>query len=285
MDTASIAAPMTGDKLYEKRAQAALPVLVRQAEVCRWVTYSDLAQELGMPNPRNLNFVLGSIGNKLKILSKEWKEDIPPIQCLVVNKQTHVPGKGFWPFLGKGKDFAALNGRQKGAIVQEEHRRIFTYQRWKDVLTALKLSSAKAVFHAQREHTTTEYSEGGESESHRLLKEFVAGHPAVIGLAAKTPRGDVEYRLPSSDTVDVMFKDNRDWIAVEVKSKISSEDDIQRGLFQCVKYYALVEAEQIALELPPNAHALLALEGKLPKSLIWLRNRLGVQVVEMVRAV
>ncbi len=35
--------------------------------------YSDLAGEIGMPNPRYLNYVLGAIGNALKALAESEK--------------------------------------------------------------------------------------------------------------------------------------------------------------------------------------------------------------------
>jgi hypothetical protein len=54
--TAKVSKQMLGGKLYQKRAQAALPLLVRQAEARVPVSYGDLADELEMPNPRNLNF-------------------------------------------------------------------------------------------------------------------------------------------------------------------------------------------------------------------------------------
>ena len=94
MSTAKISAPISGDKLYQERARAALPLLVRQAQAGAPIFYSDLAEELGMPNPRNLNYVLGSIGQSMELLSKSWKEKVPPIQCLVINKATGLPGEG-----------------------------------------------------------------------------------------------------------------------------------------------------------------------------------------------
>ena len=86
---------ISGDKLYRERARKALPLLVRQAQARRKIYYSDLAPKLGMANLRNLNYALGYIGQALASLSEEpgWKE-IPPIQCLVVNKQTGLPGEG-----------------------------------------------------------------------------------------------------------------------------------------------------------------------------------------------
>lgn len=47
-----------------------------------------------MAFPLNLNRVLGYIGEASKSLSDEWGEEIPPIQCMVVSKQTGLPGEG-----------------------------------------------------------------------------------------------------------------------------------------------------------------------------------------------
>ena len=117
-DTAKIAGPIDGEKLYQERARVALPLLVRQAEAGVPIVYSDFATELKMSNPRNLNYVLGSIGVSLQRLSEKWGETIPPIQCLVVNKNTRLPGKGISWFLLKNDEFSALSLRQKREIVQ-----------------------------------------------------------------------------------------------------------------------------------------------------------------------
>jgi hypothetical protein len=257
-------------------------MLVRQAEAGGPIFYSDLAQELSMPNPRNLNYVLGSIGSTLKKLSKAWDESIPPIQCLVVNKQTGLPGKGIWWFLVKEQEFAALNRRRQRAIVKAELQKVFAYRRWRDVLKALSLAPVKADFRAELKQAAAQRG-GRESEEHLHLKKYVARNPSAIGLAAGTPHGDVEYGLPSGDTIDVLFRDRKDWVAVEIKSRISDDADVLRGLFQCVKYRALVEAVQVASELPQNARALLVLEGKIPAGLVALRNLLGIEVVEIGR--
>ena len=49
MSTATVSEPISGDKAYQVRARAALPLLVRQAEAGAPVFYSDLAEELGIP--------------------------------------------------------------------------------------------------------------------------------------------------------------------------------------------------------------------------------------------
>src|SRR5665213_1959518 len=79
---------------YQRRAFEALPLLVRQAYSAQTIYYGDLGAEMSM-RARNLNWVLGSIGNSLLALSAEWGEDIPPLQALVINQENELPGSGF----------------------------------------------------------------------------------------------------------------------------------------------------------------------------------------------
>src|SRR5271165_3268611 len=81
-------------KKYQKWARQALPVLVAQAKARNTITYGQLALQLKMSNPRNLNVVLGAVGSELNNLSHEWKQEIPPLTCLVVDKQLKTPQRG-----------------------------------------------------------------------------------------------------------------------------------------------------------------------------------------------
>jgi hypothetical protein len=287
-ETAQIAEPIAGDELYQRRARLALPLLVRQAEAGKPITYSDLAEELDMPNPRNLNYPLGSIGSTLENLSKEWGEKIPPIQCLVVNKNTGIPGEGVAFFLRDwGADFAALPRRRQREIVAGAHALIFAYPRWEELLNAFSLRPATLGFsNVIREASQLPRINGGgsgESDAHRFLKEFVGKNPTCIGLPSATQAGRNEVCLPSGDCLDVSFHVGDEWVAAEVKSSLSNTADIVRGLFQCVKYRAVMAATQAANGLPREARAVLVLEGELAQELIPLRNVLGVEVFERIR--
>ena len=55
------------------------------------------------------------------------------------------------------------------------------------------------------------------------------------------------------------------------------------GLFQCVKYRAVMAAYQATENLPQSALAVLVLEGALPPDLVLMRDILGVEVVESVQ--
>lgn len=279
--TAKIASPITGDKLYQERARAALPLLVRQAKAAKPIFYSALAQELGMPNPRNLNYILGSIGQALVRLSKHWKEKVPPIQCLVVSKATGIPGEGIGWFLVSEDDFGKLPLRRRREIVHAELEHIYSYPHWDDVLAHLDLQPVETDFTEEIARASSGFG-GGESEEHKRLKEFVAMNPSVIGLPKTTHIGKTEYRLPSGDCLDISFRSKRSWIAVEVKSRTSSHQDLARGIFQCIKYQAILDAVLIAESQTSDARVLLVLEESLPESLQPLCNLLGVDVVDCI---
>ena len=266
-----------GNSLYQKRARAALPILVRQALASEKIFYADLAEELDIPNPRNLNYVLGSIGNTLLELGKEWQEEIPPIQAIVVNQQTGLPGDGFNFFIAGEPD-----PRQKEAIVQQKLGGVFSYPKWSNVLEALGLSPA-APLNPQLKQPPGHRSSPGESEAHKLFKNYIAHHPGAVGLKKSLAPGETEYKLPSGDIPDVLFESAQCRIAVEVKSHISNEDDLKRGLFQCVKYRAILRACRSLEGKTYEADALLAIENSLPKGLISVKNTLGVKVFENIR--
>ncbi|MDY7540126.1 hypothetical protein QN372_06055 [Undibacterium sp. RTI2.1] len=279
--TAEIASPLNGDKLYQERARAALPLLVRQARAAKPIYYSALAEELGMPNPRNLNYVLGSIGQAMDRISKKWKTKVPPIQCLVVNKATVLPGEGIGWFLIKKADFGKLPLRRRREIVQAELQHIYAYPRWDEVLEELELDPAKTDFTKEISIASGDFG-GGEGPEHKFLKEYVANNPHAIGLPKSTPAGTTEYRLSSGDVLDVSFQYKKSWVGVEVKSRISDHADITRGIFQCVKYQAVLDAMLISEAKDQNTNTILVLESELPEHLRPLCNLLGVEVIDGV---
>ena len=125
-ETAKKASPMDGDKLYQKRARKGLPLLVRQARPRQPITYERLAIELDMPNPRTLNYPLGCIATSLQRLADDWKQPIPPIQSLVVNKNTRLPGPGIHGFLDVT---AALSSNQRLERIKDVQSEAYDYQR------------------------------------------------------------------------------------------------------------------------------------------------------------
>ena len=56
---------------------------------------------------------------------------------------------------------------------------------------------------------------------------------------------ETEVDLDSGDRVDVVYKLANRITVLEVKSRISNEIDLMRGVFQCVKYRAVRQAMDV----------------------------------------
>ena len=263
-------------KLYQTRARTILPILVRQANAEKKITYGDLGEELDLHH-RVLRRPLGCIGDTLLELGEQWQEKIPPIQGLVVNKQTRLPGDNV-NFLRHQR----MESWEKRAIVKTKLEEVFNYPKWLDVLEELGLSLPKPL-NSQFKQPTAHRSSTRESKAHKRFKNYIAQHPSVVGLNKSLAPGETEYQLPSGDTPDVLYQSARCRIAVEVKSHISPETDIKRGIFQCVKYQAILKACRSVEIGNYETDALLAIEGSLSKELISVRNTLGVKVIENIQ--
>ena len=204
-----------------------------------------------------------------------------------------MPGEGISWFTTKKEDFRKLPRKEQSRLVKLELEKVYAYHDWSSVLHAFGLTPAKTDYSqavakarsagATKESRAASFGGGGESPEHRTLKLFVAQNPEFVGLPASVGPGKTEEPLQSGDVLDVFFRHGQDSIAVEVKSALSSEADIVRGVFQCVKYRAVLEAQQAAEGLPQSARAILALEAKLPSKFQALKNILGIELVDEIK--
>lgn len=281
-ETAVVADSMWGTKEYQLRAQRAIPILVRQALAGQYVFYQTLADEMGMSNPRTLNYPLGSVGQTLMDLGKRWQEEIPPLQCLVVNQLDQTPGQGFGWFMPNPDEWKRLSPMQRRRLTEQVMQQIYAYPKWLEVLEALRLKPVPLDVEdllkgAARMGGT------GEGEAHKRIKAYVQHNPHLVGAKTSGRAGRVEERLPSGDSLDVFFDAGQQWVAVEVKPLSSDEFDLTRGLYQCVKYNAVLRAMVVAAQADIDVRSVLVIEGTLSNRLTQLRTMLGVQVVEGMR--
>lgn len=164
---------MTGQKLYQRRARKVLPLIVGHALNREKIFYSDLAKEAMISNPRNLNFVLGCIGSAIEELADKWNSDIPPIQCIVVNKSTGIPGEGISWFISK-KDFNKFTPELKDKTIQKMSEDVFSFERWPEVLRSLNLKPIKRRIVINKESNNNEQDkidENLQNENIDLIKK------------------------------------------------------------------------------------------------------------------
>jgi hypothetical protein len=168
-----------------------------------------------------------------------------------------------------------------------EHLKILQFgSRWNDVLEALGLERIADEGSGAAGSKGGGGWAGGESEAHKSLKMFVKANPGMFGAATDSEAFD-EYALRSGDEIDVFFKSERLWIGVEVKSSVSKDNelDLERGIYQVIKYRAVLEAQARAdnAMAPPTVKVFLALECELPSRLVALAKALAVEVREKLR--
>lgn len=255
------------------------------------IYYSELATRIGrltkhgVGNGHGMGRILGKMGHLLESIEDGWGEEIPHIQSLVIIKQggnRNLPDDGireFWP------DYPRLTKAEKLNRVLIEYERIKRFgSRWDDALDKLNLervANSPAPTEMPLPHVSA-----GESMRHKEFKKYVRLHPELVG-ASDHWQTFVEFPLPSLDIVDVVFLCRDECIAVEVKSSISDAfpRDYERGLFQTVKYAAILSAMSHLPEyrIPQKITVLLVLESALPAAFRPLAETLAAKVIENAR--
>lgn len=284
----------SGSKWAQTYAKKSLPVLVSFADAHATTTYTELASILladkNYAHP--LMSALGRLGYALRSLNEAAPAElgkIPPIQLLVCNQKTGRPGNLALGFLGfKRSETDKMSKLQLDTVVSAAHQKIFEYPHWNLVLRALNLKPLTLKLPAARnilpKISQLEKHSAGEGKEHKRLKLFLAENPERIGIQWNG-FGDTELLLLSGDRLDVSFRDDGQWIAVEVKPEHSPVADLVRGIFQCIKYKAILSAqlryESMAGEdslIKKDPRVILACAAPLSPELNALAKRLRIEV-------
>lgn len=260
-------------------------VLAHQDRTLDGITYQELARRIEFLNKHNephprLGSVLGKMGRDLQSIDADFPEGIPHIQALVVvksGKNRGVPDDGIKEFWD---GYDRLNRTEKQNKAFAEWRTIADFgSRWNAVLQKLSLPTICSPILGDKQAL----GRGGESPEHKALKAYIKSNPHLVGVEDGADAFE-EYALPSLDTLDVLFKTPTCWTAVEVKSSTSDgvSGDYERGLYQIVKYTALLKAMHLdqSYSVPEAIRVILVLEKSLPSALIGLKNVLSIDVIE-----
>ena len=125
-----------------------------------------------------------------------------------------------------------------------------------------------------------EFGGKGEGRNHKTLKEYIYKVAAKVCGASLVDR-QMEYALPSGDKVDVTARNARTIWHIEVKSRTSKDPDIERGLYQSVKYGAVGKAKVKAENTGQRVESLLVVETELSPNVRRLADKLDVRVYRL----
>ena len=115
---------------------------------------------------------------------------------------------------------------------------------------------------------------GGEGPNHEALRLWVQQHPQEIDRRFNGARSETEAELLSGDRVDVVYYAANQILAIEVKSRDSNWADLRRGLYQCIKYRAVLDAQE---REGREVQSLLVTESRLPLDLKHLAKHHDVR--------
>lgn len=272
----------TVEQLRDDGPQYAMALLLKALESGEpFVTYGSIKRELenqwGVDTifPTQIGHVAGSLMNQIL----EIDESAPLINVLIT-RGNGIPGVGVSGYLydrygkRKYKKFNELPKDKQISIIERERKLVFNYSHWREISENLfgnnvQLTNIPAQFDDHQ------YGFGGESDEHKNLKNYIANNPKSIGLGARFGIGEKEMSLLSGDIVDVSFTSGADFKMVEVKSTKSSDDDLQRGIYQCVKYREVKKAEHAPYLV--NVESILVTERDLPEELKHRAKTLGIR--------
>lgn len=258
-----------------------IPILIRWAKQgLTTKTYDDLIKELGYNSSfSGIGRQLGYIDDVFNKLGELTHEMIPTLNALVKSKTTHLPSPGFSYVY---TTYDEMSNDEKHIFVTGLNEKAIEYEHWDWVLSALSLTPS-VIDTKDNEKAIRSgkfYGTGGEGETHKKIKEFIYKHPDTIGIKS-IKKSEMEHILLSGDRLDVFFVlSDSSSIAVEVKPATSPDADILRGLFQCVKYKVIMDAEDKIHAKKNNNTSILVIGGSLSAENQKVRDTLGIKVIE-----
>ncbi|MCQ2216583.1 MAG: hypothetical protein MJZ31_11795 [Bacteroidales bacterium] len=261
-----------------ENARKAIPFLIHLALTRKQGTYNDLTKYLGYTKYRGIGSLLGNIENVILRLNDVLNITIPTINALIVNA-SGLPSNGFdfvYPL------YSEMNEEAKLIFVKGHNEEAYDFPYWDLVLKELGLEPLTIVdpeYIKSLRSSSSSYG-GGEGEEHKAIKEYILKNPKSVGIK-NVASSEVEYKLASADRIDVCFElKDKDHIAVEVKPSTAPQNDIARGIFQCIKYKALLDAERTLVSGFYQNSTLLVLAGSMSKENKLLASELGINFIE-----
>ena len=209
----------------------------------------------------------------------------PLLHVLMVRGDTGEPGDGAGEFLVERFPDEEL---LRASSVCTEHptlwshvvgvaaREVYNYSGWEALYRWLFGTFVPDPYYATppAEGGGVPRGGAGEAENHRNLRLWVMENPAMVDPGFRGATATTEEELLSGDRVDVVYFADEQVLAIEVKSRDSNRADLLRGIYQCIKYGAVLRAQEDGAR---EVRTLLVTETALPDDLARVANRLDVR--------
>ncbi len=284
---------LSGDTWSSRVARLMIGLLIEKAIEGDRITYGKMAQLLQkrhrVPAAHAACYgrPAGIIGDVLLALSNEWGEAIPPLNAILVNQQTKVSGSGANYYLQRFRPGIRLTPLQRHELAEDAIDAVFDYPKLRQIADHFNIPLRRADpdgnFSGPIEPPINiPRRTGGEGEAHKSLKYWVMHNPKVFRKYGHFRIGRTEFRTESGDEIDVLFENDRSWLGVEVKAS-NNEAEMWRGMFQCIKYRALMRAMCSQRNQARVIQSILVVEFHPTNKIKQLAKRLNVQWINVAR--
>ena len=234
---------------------------------------------------------VGTTARALQYALQGIEPQAPLLNVLVVRGDTGEPSGGAGEFLAPRfseepllaeKDVDKAHPELWSRYVARAREGVYQYRDWEGLYERLYGAYEADPFYAEPvERDGLAHGPGGEGENHRTLRLWVTKHPECLGARFRGACTTTEHELLSCDRVDVVCFTGAEVVVVEVKSRDSNWQDLRRGVYQCVKYRAVLCAQE---ESRRTVRSVLVTESGLPADLARLARRLDVEHRRVVPA-
>ena len=256
--------------------------LISAAKERKTLTYGEAKRRLetecgfGKIFPTRMGLVAGTAMDE--ILAHD--PTAPLLNVLLVRADTRLPGDGVNGYLRER--FLVENAGDIGnspefrkRIVRKAAQYVYSYTGWDDLYRQIFGNSLDSTTIETVEMDGIRYGRKGEGDNHKRLRLWVKNNPDKLKKEYRKVRAETEVELLSGDRVDVVYYAEKKTVVIEVKSRDSNWADLRRGIYQCIKYRAVMGAQILQQSIP--VHSLLVTEEELDGDLKQLAKKMKIK--------
>ena len=251
--------PPTVENLWQHAAPPLAEWLVQAARRGSSITYGEakrrLETEIGFDTIFPLQ--MGKPAGRLMNRTLAVRRDCPLLNVLLIAQRDRMPSDGAGSYMAaylgdrrlRARGYRDRHPDRWRAAFDKIAADVYAFDEWDRVYREAfgQPLAAPAVPEGQEDDGIS-HGRQGEGPNHKKLRLWVKKNPGKIKRAYKGFRPETEVVLDSVDRVDVVFYGRNETVAIEVKSIDSDETDVRRGVFQCIKYRAVMEAMDVRSE-------------------------------------
>ena len=289
----------TDENLLNYALAPAMRWLIATALAGAKTTYGDVKQHLETEAGFSTIFAtrIGLVAGGLMEKLQEADPKAPLINVLVVSQKDGMPSEGAGPFMARRFKNPLLKSDTYKARFPDKWREyveraaseayLYSPKQWERLYQKAfgrPLEGGQIQEELEKRQDGNEegfgagankYGAGGEGAYHKALRLWVMENPKLVGRGYASARSDTEFPLDSGDRVDVVYHLKDRTVVLEVKSRISNDIDLRRGVFQCIKYRAVKAAMDLRGE--DAVQAVLVTETDPPGDITALLRQHGIR--------